>query len=127
MHKKIILVLIMITTLMIWMVSCTKQSANKIAGNNNTCDTTKVSYSTGVVPIIQTSCYGCHGNGNSGGSGGIVLEGYSNLSGWAHSGYLVGNVTHANGYVPMPYDAPMLPACEVNTIVAWVNQGALNN
>jgi hypothetical protein len=127
MHKKIIFFIVLATSMVIWMVSCTKESADKLEGSNNTCDTTNVSYNTGVVPILQANCYSCHGTGNTGGSGGILLQGYSNLATWAHNGYLVGNVTHANGYVPMPYDAPMLPACEVNTIVAWVNQGTLNN
>jgi hypothetical protein len=36
-------------------------------------------------------------------------------------------VTHAPGFVGMPYGLPKLPDCEVNTIVAWVHQGALNN
>jgi len=127
MHKKIVLFLLMIIVATTWMVSCTKQSADKLEGNNNTCDTTNVSYNTGIVPLLQANCYSCHGTGNTGGSGGILLEGYSNLATWTHNGYLVGNVTHAPGYVGMPYEEPMLPACEVNTIVAWVNQGALNN
>ena len=117
----------MLVCLMAWMVSCTKESADRLAGGAAVCDTTNVSYSIGVVPILQDNCYSCHGSGNTGGSGGILLQGYTNLLKWAMNGYLVGNVTHAPGYVPMPYDGNKLPDCEVNTIVAWVNKGALNN
>ena len=127
MYKKIILLIVLVISIAMWMVSCTKESADRLEGNNNTCDTTNVSYNTGVVPILQANCYSCHGTGNTGGSGGILLQGYSNLVTWASNGYLVGNVTHAPGYVPMPYGEAMLPACEVNTIVAWVHQGALIN
>jgi len=95
--------------------------------NANTCDTTSVRYATDIKNIPQNSCYGCHGNTSNGSSGGIVLEGYSNLTKWVINGSLVGNVTHATGYVAMPYGLPKLPDCEVNKIVAWVHQGALNN
>ena len=116
----------MFSCLTTWLISCTKESADKLAGNT-ACDTTNISYSSGVVPILQDNCYSCHGTGSTGGSGGILLQGYTNLLKWADNGYLVGNVTHAPGYIPMPYDGTELPACEVNTIVAWVHQGALNN
>lgn len=106
--------------------SCKKGSQDVLSGGT-TCDTVAMSYSTNVVPILQENCYTCHGNGNTAGSGGILLEGYSNLKVYATNGQLVGNVTHAPGYVPMPYGLPKLPNCEVNTIVDWVNNGALNN
>jgi hypothetical protein len=106
--------------------SCKKGSQDVLSGGT-TCDTAGMTYSANVVPILQENCYSCHGNGNTAGSGGILLQGYSNLKTYAANGQLVGNVTHAPGYVPMPYGLPKLPDCEVNTIVDWVNNGALNN
>jgi uncharacterized membrane protein len=126
MHKKIIFILIMLTSLITWLVSCTKQSADKIVAVTD-CDTSAVKYAADIVPILQANCYRCHASENNGGSGGIILEGYNNLTMWANNGYLIGNVTHAPGYIPMPYDMPILTNCELNKIVAWVNQGALNN
>ena len=108
---------------------CTKQSEDKLSKSSGVgnCDTTSVKYAADIVPILQNNCYECHGNGSSSGSGGILLEGYSNLAPWAAKGYLAGCVTHAPGYIGMPYLQPMLPDCEVNKIVAWVHQGILNN
>ncbi len=106
--------------------SCSKESADKLTAAT-TCDTTNVSYARQILPILQDNCYSCHGQGNTAGSGGINLSTYAALKVYAENGYLVGNVSHAPGYVPMPYGLPMLPACEVNTITAWVNQGILNN
>ena len=106
-------------------VSCTKGSKDVLGGN--VCDTTSVQYAANIVPILQENCYRCHGNGNTSGSGGILLEGYTNLKKWADNGFLAGNVSHAPGYIGMPYGQPKLPDCEVNKIVAWVNQGAKNN
>jgi hypothetical protein len=105
---------------------CSKTSEDKLAGNV-TCDTTSVSYANGVVPILQNNCYECHGQGRTGGSGGVLLEGYTNLKVYADNGYLAGNISHAAGFNAMPYGRPKLPDCEVNTVVAWVHQGAKNN
>lgn len=106
--------------------SCTKGSQDVLSGGA-TCDTVGMQYTANVVPILQENCYSCHGTGNTAGSGGILLEGFANIKPYATNGQLVGNVTHAPGYVPMPYGLPKLPDCEVNTIVDWVNNGAQNN
>jgi uncharacterized membrane protein len=126
--RKLWLVVLAVTAgiVMSGTIGCSKTSEDKLAANT-TCDTTSVSYATGVVPILQDNCYGCHGASSNAGSGGIVLEGYSNLKVYADNGYLSGNISHAPGYIGMPYGKPKLPDCEVNTVVAWVNQGAKNN
>ena len=128
--KKLILVSTLAVVLIIaGLSSCSKQNEAALAAKSGAgqCDTTGVGYSSQIVPILQTYCYECHGSGTSAGSGGILLQGYSNLLSWARNGYLVGCVTHAPGYIAMPYGLPALPACEMNTIAAWVHQGANNN
>ena len=91
------------------------------------CKTDSLSYSKDIVPILENYCYGCHGNGSTAGSGGILLEGYSNLIVQADNGKLVGNITHAPGFVPMPFGQPKMPDCEISKIVGWVDQGTLDN
>ncbi len=120
-----LLLLVVFMSLMIF--ACSKASEDKLSTGTSTCDTTSVSYSSDIIPILQSYCYGCHGNGNTAGSGGISLDGYSNLKTYADNGYLVGNITFAAGYNPMPYGQPKMPDCQVNKIVAWVHQGAQNN
>ena len=127
MNWKFLMVALLVGGFMLYLAGCAKTSEDKLAGTTTTCDTTNVSYSQQVVPILQSICYNCHGQGNTAGSGGIDLSTYANLKVYALNGYLVGNVRHDPGYVPMPYGLPMLPSCEVNTIVAWVHQGILNN
>ncbi|MDR3711697.1 MAG: hypothetical protein P4L51_02690 [Puia sp.] len=110
-------------------VGCSKTSADKLSGGSAACDTVGVQYSVQILSILQQNCYSCHGSGNTGGSGGIDLSSYAKLKVYADNGYLVGNVTHNPDpkYHPMPFGLPKLPDCEVNTIVAWVDQGAQNN
>ena len=127
MRKLLLLLMILLAgTGMISFIGCSKTSKDRLAGNTP-CDTTSVKYSTDVLPILQDYCYSCHANGNTAGSGGVSLEGYATAKAYADNGYLAGNVSHAPGYIGMPYGKPKLPDCEVNTIVAWVNQGAKDN
>jgi|SRR5579871_710776 len=127
--KKTMTCISMIIAISVLIICCTKTNEEKLSGSQtgSSCDTTSVKYSTDVLSILQVNCYGCHGNGNTGGSGGINLDGYTNLKTWADNGYLVGNVRHDPGFIGMPYGEAKLPDCEINKIVAWVNQGALNN
>jgi len=126
MNRKFLWAALIFGGIVVYASSCSKESADKLAAAT-TCDTTDVSYSKQVLPILQDNCYSCHGQGNTAGSGGIDLSTYTALKVYAQNGFLVGNVSHAPGYNPMPYGLPELPSCEINTITAWVNQGILNN
>lgn len=121
-----LVMILFVVTLVFSFAGCSKESEDKLVANAS-CDTTAVSYSTAVVPILQQNCYPCHGVGSNSGSGGITLEGYNNIKVYVNRGLVAGNVEHLPGFVAMPYLLPQLPACEVNTIAAWVHQGALNN
>jgi cytochrome c553 len=129
--KKIIILFSIAASIAVLIAACTKASEDNLSmpngGNTNTCDTTGVSYSATVVPILQANCYSCHGTSTNAGSGGIVLEGYTNLKKWAGNGYLIGDITHATGFVAMPYNGGKLSDCDINQIQAWINQGTLNN
>ena len=119
----------MISGIIVLSIGCSKQNETELNKSivPSVCNTDSLSYSKDIVPILQNYCYSCHGNGNTGGSGGINLDGYANLKPMADNGHLVGEVTHAPGFIGMPFDQPKMPDCEVSKIVAWVDQGALNN
>ncbi|GHU57830.1 hypothetical protein FACS189444_0550 [Spirochaetia bacterium] len=128
MKNKIIFFLALLLSSLLFFESCTKQSEDQLLSPSTlSCDTINVQYSTTIVAILNANCYRCHGAVTNGGSGGIILEGYFNLKKWADNGYLVGNITHAPGYVPMPYDGGKLSDCDINKIKAWINQGTKNN
>jgi mono/diheme cytochrome c family protein len=113
-------------------ISCTKENVQDLSGGASAavCDSTNSKYGVDVLPILQANCYNCHGNGNTAGSGGINLDGYPNLVKWVNNNgrdYLIGNITHAPGYVAMPYGLPKLDDCDINKIISWVNNGAQDN
>jgi hypothetical protein len=110
--------------------SCSKTNEDKLSGNDTNiqnCDTTNMSYSNDIVPILSDYCYACHGKNTNDGSDGIILEEYGNISGRAINGTLMGVITHASGFPAMPQDGPKLSDCNINKIRAWINNGAQNN
>lgn len=115
-------------------VSCSKSNEQDITnppgnggggGGGTTCDTVNMKYATDVLPILQSNCYSCHGNGNV--SGGVSLGSYASVKTQADNGNLVGVITHAAGYPAMPQGGAKLSDCNINKIKAWIARGALNN
>jgi hypothetical protein len=113
------------------LVSCSKDNETDVdnnpgTGGTNGCDTTSMTFSANVKPILETNCYGCHSNANFSISG-VKLEDHADVKLRAEAGSLLGTISHATGYPPMPQGGAKLSACNINKIRAWINQGALNN
>lgn len=87
------------------------------------CVTTNMSFSKDIQPIFNSNCTGCHNA--TAPSAGINLTTYNGTI--AISARLVGAITHAAGYSPMPTATIKLGTCDINKISAWVSQGKLNN
>lgn len=109
--------------------SCSKsneeeQNPNPDPGPGNGCDTVNMKYAANVLPIIRNNCYSCHG-GN--GTSGISLDGYNNLKARVDDGRLIGAITHASGFSPMPKGGSKLSDCDINIIKDWIERGAQNN
>ncbi|MBP7239450.1 MAG: hypothetical protein KBA14_04450 [Saprospiraceae bacterium] len=97
-------------------------TCNEVVG---TCDTTLVSYSTFVAPVLKTYCVGCHSGASP--SGNLTLTSHAAVQSLAFNGRLIGAITWAYGYKPMPQGTNKLSDCKINKIKAWVNDGAQNN
>jgi hypothetical protein len=127
--KKNLVIALLIVLPSILIISCTKSSADEqtVVTPPGTCDTANMKYATDILPILESRCFRCHGNGNTGASGGINLDGYNNLLSYVTSGSVKGNITHASGFVGMPFGEPKMDDCTINKILDWINQGAPNN
>ena len=98
---------------------------NNTCSNTATCDTVNVTFSASVLPVLKTYCVGCHSAASP--SAGIDLSTYAAVKVYAANGRLMGSITHAIGYKPMPSSTSKLGVCEINQIKAWVTKGILNN
>ncbi len=98
------------------------------ADTNSNCDTTNLTYSLAISPIISTYCLACHGNATAASYGaGIKLENYADLKVYVDNGRFRGAVFQESGFSPMPKSAGKLSDCNLSKIDNWINAGATNN
>lgn len=91
---------------------------------NCSCDTTRFAYAANIRPMMDGYCVGCHSAASPGGN--IVLTTYNDVKSVALNNKLVGSVTHAIGYSPMPKGGK-LSECQIILIKKWAGAGAPNN
>ncbi|QNH63020.1 hypothetical protein [Hymenobacter sediminicola] len=110
------------------LTACAYDNNEDLLGNTPpapTCDSTANTYAATVAPLLQQRCSSCHNDGFR--SGNISLQNHAQTQAVAFSGRLVGAVSHAAGFQPMPQGEPKLSDCEIDHIRRWVDAGALNN
>ena len=125
----------MVAVLIIAVSSCYNDKYDKLYPNPTvtvTCDTTTITYSHDVLPIITANCAiagGCHDAAGAATSGYDYSGSITVLQGNATSGALVTDINWAptRGHNNMPKNLPQLSSCDINKITRWVNQGAPNN
>jgi hypothetical protein len=102
---------------------CYYDNEEELYGNN--CDTSSVTYSLSIKPIIDGSCNSCHSTASA--QGGIILDTYTSLKGFADSGQLSGVINQKTGFSPMPKGGSKLSDCSISTIDKWITDGSPNN
>ena len=88
------------------------------------CDTTQVTYSQTIVPILSANCYVCHSTGSSESS--VILDTWAGLQVVVTNGKLIPAIDQT-GPFPMPKGGSMLDACTIAKIKKWVANGAPDN
>jgi len=89
------------------------------------CDTSAVTYSLSVKPIMDASCNGCHSTAVA--ESGVILDTHASLKGFADSGSLLGVIRHETGYSMMPKGGSKLSSCNISIIAKWIADGTPNN
>ena len=112
--------------LLVMLISCTYDVEEELNGTTPACTTTNVTYSGTITPLLQSNgCISCHNTGFS--SGGVNLQGHSNVRVQAVNGRLMGSITHSPGFTPMPLGGNKLSACDISKVKAWIDAGYPNN
>jgi hypothetical protein len=93
--------------------------------NGSACDTSGVTYSLTVKPILDQNCNGCHSQASQ--QGGVVLETHSDVLVYANSGQLLGSIKHSAGYAAMPQGGAKLSDCNILKIEKWIQDGSPDN
>lgn len=102
-----------------------EQGAKNNACASTACDTTQVTFANSVMPLLTNKCIGCH-SGNTP-SGNLNFTSHQVVQTVGQDGRLIGAVTHAAGFTPMPQGGSKLSECEISTLRIWIDQGAPNN
>jgi hypothetical protein len=95
------------------------------------CDTSAVSFSKDIVPIINANCAvsgGCHDAAGAALSGHDYTS-YAGVKAVATYDFIITDITwHPTaGHNNMPKNGAKLPDCDINKIIRWVNEGAPDN
>lgn len=111
--------------LLLFISSCYYDKEDKLYDGyyaNKNCDTTTVTYSLTIQPIIAAKCAtsGCH---TAGGTGNGNFDTYSGSKAKVDNGSFL-NRTAVQ--MDMPITAP-LNDCEMNQVKKWIQMGAPNN
>ncbi len=89
------------------------------------CDTSNVTYTLSIAPIMQSYCNACHNVSNA--SAGWVTDNYDSLKIIALNGKLLGTITHAAGDSAMPQGGTGLNSCDIAKVRKWISSGTLHN
>jgi hypothetical protein len=110
-----------IATIRDWISQGTKNNTCSLTD----CDTTNVTFTNSILPIINNNCKGCHSGPAP--SGNLNFATYEGIENAALNGSLLGAVTHAPGFTPMPQGGNKLSDCQIDMIRIWIDEGAVNN
>jgi hypothetical protein len=93
---------------------------------NSGCDTTSVTFSGKIVPLLANNCLSCHSNATAASSGnGIRLENYADVKSRATA--VAGSINHTGPYSPMPKNGGKLNNCLLSQFDIWVRTGMPEN
>lgn len=91
-----------------------------------------VSFSADILPIFESRCVSCHGGNKT--EKGLDLKSFASLMNGSEEGPVVTAGDAANSSLAslilngkMPKRGPKLPPEQVQLIIDWINQGALDN
>ena len=91
-----------------------------------------VSFATDIVPILESRCLNCHGGQRT--EEGLSVNGHAALMTGSENGPVITPGDATNSLLvelvetqKMPKRGPKLTPPQIQLIIDWVNQGALNN
>ena len=91
------------------------------------CDSTMVTYSLSIAPIISQNCQNPECHGGDAIQSGIPLEGYDNVKASVESGRLLGAIRHESCFSFMPKNTSKLSECDITKFEIWIADGYPNN
>ncbi len=125
MSRNLIYILIVFAVfLAVFHISCENNNEMDLYGIQD-CDTTDITWDSKVAAILQKNCVECHGPVSP--YLGVRHDSYTAEMIVVNDGRLRGVINHLDGYAKMPKDRGKLPACELEILNRWLDNGAPEN
>jgi len=123
--------LLILLILAVFVAGCYYDNEEELYPNGSgECDTTNVTFSGTIFPLINSNCTSCHSG--SAPQGNILLEDYTTISAAAaipagQPGSLYGAISHDPGNSPMPKNGTQLSDCKIKQVKVWIDAGRPEN
>jgi hypothetical protein len=122
--KRLFISLTIIAIFSLFFVSCYYDNEEALYPTlRNTCDTTNVTFSGTIAPVLSDNCYSCHSNANASFGGGMHLQAYADVV--TNSARLIVAIKQT-GTKPMP-PSGKLNTCAIAQFDIWIRNGMPNN
>jgi len=95
--------------------------------NMQPCDSTNVTYSQTIAPIMSANCNNCHNATTSNGNPPVITADYPGLKVVALNGKLNNSVNWVDGKHNMPQGGSKLSNCDLVKINIWIKAGSPDN
>ncbi len=119
--KKSFLLLFALTGL----AACRYDAADELFPVNPDDCATVVTYNLTIRPLLTKSCSGCHSGASA--PAGVKFDSHADTKKVASGGLLVGVISHAAGFNPMPLGGTKLSDCNIRQVQQWVKDGMPDN
>lgn len=116
--------MVLATVLALLFTGCYYDIEEELYPVSGTCDTSNVTYTATIAPIMNQHCVSCHSG--SAPSGNIDLTSYANVMAEASTGSLYGSMSHDPNWSAMPQGGNKLDDCTLLKIKTWVDRGTPN-
>lgn len=125
--KRLFQLFVTFVTILLFAVSCYYDNEEALYPYLSTgCDTSNVTYTGKIVPLLENNCLSCHSHAAAASLGNnIHLESYADVKALTTS--IAGAINHTGSFSPMPKNGGKLSSCLINQFDIWVRNGALNN
>jgi hypothetical protein len=118
---------LIIVTFLLSATSCYYDNEEALYPSQNIeCDTTNVTFSGMIAPMLANNCLSCHSNATAASSGnGIRLEDFADVQ--TRAATISGSINRTGSFAPMPKNSSKLKSCLISQFDIWLHNGTPNN
>ena len=119
--KKLMNPMILVTLLTLLFSGCYYDVAEELYPDNTACDTTGITYTKTIQPILNDQCNSCHTGSSP--SGSVDFSTYEFVKAYALDGSLYGSMSHDPNWSEMPQGGNKVDDCTLLKVKVWIDNG----